>query len=554
MIFIQFLISLAGATFLLLFAVRLVQTSIDRAFGSSFKRIVSGNQNPFKAAPIGLALALVLQSSTAVSLLVAEFTSTGVLGIGAAIAAVLGADLGSAIVVKILSFRLDWLTPALLAIGGFLFLKTSGKTSIQIGRMLMGLGFILLALQLLRQTMDPIRDSAFLPALSNYLSSDPISTFIVGVIFAFIMHSSVAVVLMCVTLVAIATIPFDVGVSLILGANLGSALIPIWLTRLRSVEVRRIPIANLLMRGSIAIIALFAIQYPNVYKMIEGDGTAVQLVLIHVGFNALLLIFVPFSNLIGQFMIWCMPDNASATKSTEDINIHSALDKNLIKDPEQAITCLRREVLRMGQLAEAAIRPIMSYYREGDLEQITLAKDRDLEINNALSSIRRFVIDVSEETLSKRQKRDMRRLIEYAINLETAGDVVAKRLLPLAATKAKQNIMFSEEGRLEIVRLHEGVMENIGIALNVIINEDVESARRLLEEKADIATRERTSRKKHLKRLQLGTERSLESSDLHLETLRALKEFNSQICSIAYAILHREGLLLNSRLVEIADS
>ena len=98
--------------------------------------------------------------------------------------------------------------------------------------------------------------------------------------------------------------------------------------------------------------------------------------------------------------------------------------------------------------------------------------------------------------------------------------------------------------------MHEQVLSNISLAANVLISDDLESARLLLEEKTECAARERSSRKKHLSRLQAGAQISFESSNIHLETLRALKDLNSQIATVAFPILLRGGQLLETRLIE----
>ncbi len=172
MTIISFLVQLAGATMLLLFAVRMVRTGIERAFGPSFQRAVVSTRSPITAASTGIVLAIVLQSSAAVALLVAGFSGTGSITFATGLAMVLGADLGSALLIQILSFKLEWLVPVLLAIGGGFFIKSESRKVKQAGRIILGIAFILISLRFLRETMDPIRDSAFLPSIAGYLEKD----------------------------------------------------------------------------------------------------------------------------------------------------------------------------------------------------------------------------------------------------------------------------------------------------------------------------------------------------------------------------------------------
>ena len=538
---------------LLLYAVRMVQTGIERAFGASFQRIITKNDNPFSSAAIGTVLAMVLQSSAAVALLTAGFASVGTLNFAAGLAVVLGADFGSAIVVQLLSFRLDWLVPILLAVGGWFFVKTDKRILKQAGRILLGIAFILLSLRFLRETMDPIRDSAFLPAIAAYLENDFLTAFLIGSSIAVLMHSSVAVVLMCVTLVAIEAIPLAAGISLVLGANLGSAVIPVWLSRDMSAAARRIPLANLFLRGVLAVIVLFVINSFNLVQYLGDVGPQQSVVFAHLAFNALLLTCLPFTYMLKAPFERFIPDEDVPVEEEENVMVISALDETVLSSPRLSFACLRREVLRMSQLVEHMMRPVMERYADGDLDMIKATRLEDKYVNQALDGIRHYVAGMPGSKMSKEDTRKVRELAEYAINLETAGDIVAKRLMQLAAEKANKEIRFSEAGWDELLNMHEKVVANMIFAFDVLISEDVESARLLMEEKNDLAKRERKSRKRHLKRIRHNEEVSLESSDLHLETLRALKELNSQIASIAYPILFRHGQLLETRLVDDID-
>ena len=546
-----FLINLGGATFLLLYAVRMVQTGIERAMGPSFRRIVTAHSDShLRTALAGVLLAIILQSSTAAGLLASGFAATSLLTFSGGLAVVLGADFGSALVIQILSFRPDWLIPILLVAGGYLFLKVEARTLRQWGRILLGIAFILLALRFIGDAVHPIRDSPFMPAIAGYLKSDFITAFLVGAAVTFIMHSSVAAILMTVTFVVLGVLSPNAGVSVVLGANLGAATLLIWLSRDMVTKARRIPIANLVLRGTGAVLALFLVNLTPVLSWLEGVAPGQRLVLAHMGFNALvLLLSFPLLKLIERPLIACFPGR-SEVAPVDGFRTLSALDRSVVDRPSLALASLTRELLRMTQIVEVMAGPVMDYYESGDEVAIKATKALDFDLNRALDDVRRYVALVPREGQTKEQYRRVRELVEYAISLETAGDIIAKGLLSLAVEKNRNRLKFSQEGHQELALLHERVMANMKLAFNVLLSEDIESARLLLEEKSEMATQERKSRKRHLKRLREGAEESLESSDIHLETLRALKDLNSQIAAIAYPILVRGGQLLETRLVD----
>jgi phosphate:Na+ symporter len=555
MVIISFLISLAGATMLLLFAVRMVRTGIERSFGASFKRLLTENNNMIGSSITGVILAVVLQSSAAVTLLVTGFAASGYLAFPVGLSIVLGGDLGSALIIQILSFRLDWLVPVLLTIGGWLFVKIENRKWRQMGRILLGIAFILISLQFLRAAVEPIRDSAFLPAIASYLARDFITAFLVGASLAFVMHSSVAAILMCVTLTHIGALPFAAALSILLGANLGSAIIPIWHTRGMPLEARRIPFANLILRGAWAIVILLVINklaHPD-HLILASAGQS--LVYAHIAFNlTLLLLVLPFSRILETPFQALFPAGPKTGSDAAGLEQSSALDETVIANPRLAIASIKRELLRMLDMVERMFIPVPEIYKTGDKTLIKMMREQDAPINAALSEIRSYVASLPMENYTKPEAKIVRGLMEYAIRLETAGDVISKRLTAIAAEKRDKNMEFSSEGFSELVRLHEAITANLKLASNVLISDDLESARLLVMEKTEIKHIERKSRKRHLKRLQEGRAESFETSDLHLETLSALRDINAHISAVAYPILYRNGQLLETRLIQDMDA
>ena len=556
MVIIQFLLELAAATILLLFAVRMVQTGIERAFGASFRRLMTGSRARVRASLAGLALAAIMQSSVAVAMLVAGFVGAGTLSFQIGLPAMLGADLGSALVIQFLSMEISWLAPLLLVGGGVMFLKSRSAMPKQIGQAVLGVALILVALELMRATVMPIRDSAFLPQISALLERDFLTAFLVGAVLTFVMHSSVAAVLMFVTLVAIGALPLMVGISLMLGANLGSSLLPVWMTRAMPPKARHVPAVNALLRGSATIIMVIVVNRSPLIEVLPDVGDGQKIILGHVMFNALLLLAVPFSGLLGQMTGRLIPEPLVGHEDTP-AHYRSVLNPAALDAPSLAMACIRREIHRMLQIVEEMMLPVMDLIEDFDKDRMARIVEKDSVINEALDGTRRYVAELSgpngpqngPQNGRANHRKELRNLLEFAIAIEAAGDVVSKTLSQLAVTRARDDIRFSPEGLAELRGMHDRVVANIALAGNVLVSGDVGIARRLLEEKGEFTCRQRKSRKSHLKRLAKGRVESLESSDLHLETGLAFKEFNSHIASIAYPILSREGQLLDSRLI-----
>ena len=545
---LTFAVQLAGATMLLLFAVRMVRSGIELAFGSSIKRYVTGTSNLAAGAVTGLFLAVILQSSAAVTLLVTGFAGTGVLTFASGLPVIIGADLGSALIIQVLSFKVDWIMPALLAIGGFLYLKSERRSFKQAGIIILGIAFILISLRFLRETVIPIKDSNFLPAIASYLESDHLTAFIIGAVLTFVMHSSVAAILMCVTIVALDAMPVSAGIAIVLGANLGSSLIPIWLGRGLNNQAQRLSIANLFIRGAGAVLALFLFSRLPLPPWIYGMGNAQALINVHLLFNCSLLLALPVCRFFERPLKLLLPD----VKAEESFNplLRSALDENALDKPSVAFASVQREVLRMAQIVEGMVSPVMELYADYDHSRMKAITEQDLIVNKCLDDIKRYAVSIPDKSMDQESRHKLRELTEYAIALEAAGDIVVKQLLQLAKQKSKKGAQLSKDGSAELVTMHERLLSNMTLAMNLLISNDLESARLLLEEKTEMVRQERSSRKKHLKRLGKGSAISFESSNIHLETLNALAQFNNRVASIAFPILYRGGQLLETRLIE----
>lgn len=543
------LLNLAGAVTLLLWAVRMVRTGVERSQQPVLRRVLRESKGGrLRAAGIGAGVAVLLQSSTAVMILAAGFAASGALSLGTGLALMLGADLGSALVVQILSIDLHWLSPLLLVVGGAIFFKGRTRELRQLGRILVGIALVLVSLEMIGEATAPLRDAELLPGIVTYLSGDFVSAFLIGAAFTWLVHSSIASILLIGAMAAQGLVPIELGVSLMLGANLGGGLIGVGLTRQSAIEAQRIAWGNLLFRGIGAILALvlFHLLEPPLDWL--GGGPARQIFTLHLAFSvALLLLCLPLTSPMAKLVARLVKPRLTAEQLANPLSAAtSALDHAVIEVPALAHASATRELLRMAEIIERMLMPLMELYETGDPEKIRQVRRLEEAVDQAQSEIKLYLakIDYSDEADARRG----RELSSFAINLEYVGDAITKTLLKLAETRRDQKLRFSAEGWRELNELHHRVMANMQLALNVLVSEDRESARQLLAEKDAMRMAERASYGKHLKRLQSGAVESIETSNIHLETVRALKTINSLFAGVAYPILSGSGELLDSRL------
>jgi len=545
------LINVAGAIALLLWSVRMVRTGFERAKGNELRAAVRRSANGrLKAALMGTGIAMLLQSSTAVAVLATGFAATGVLSVAQGIALLLGADLGSAIVAKILSFNVQGLIPIFLIVGGLLFFKGHTGYVRQFGRIFLGIGMILISLQQLGHATTPLQHSAFLVDVMHYLNTDIITSFLIGVLVTWLFHSSVASVLLMATLVGQSVVPFGAAIAYVLGANIGSGLIAYTLTREQPAISRRIPIANLIFRILIASVVLVLFNLRPIPAPPSMVTAATWVMYFHVAFNTMLLITcLPLTGLMEKITQRLMPDNSQQNENIDALEqLHSVLDPSIVHSPQLALASASRECLRMADVVNVMLTPVMNLYEAPDEMASNRISDLEIQVNKMHSDIKLYVAEIDDENLSEQDKSRKLALINFAVNLESAGDIIVKNLLPLADSKHKECLTFSTQGWSELTELHKQVTNNMHLSFNTLISSNQTCARRLVEEKDRIRVLEQQSNEHHFQRLQSGAAASVETSNIHLETIRALRQINSLFAAVAYPILSQSGDLLDSRL------
>ncbi|MFZ9133013.1 MAG: Na/Pi cotransporter family protein [Gemmobacter sp.] len=542
------LLHLAAAVMLLLWAVRMVRTGMERALGatlSEWLRRAEGSM--IAAAGAGLALAVLFQSATAVGILSAGFVAGGSLSAGAALVAVLGADLGSALVVRFLAFDLTGLVPVLILSGAVMFLKFERRGMRQAGRIVLGIAFVLMALQMIGEATGTLRESALLPAVIRYLEGDPLTAFVVVALLTWGMHSSVAMVLVLVALTQKGVLPVQAAVPMVLGANFGAGLVALWLARAMPPPALRVLLGNLMLRGGLAVAALavFIAVAPDLGWL--GARPEVQVVHLHVMFNlGVLVVAAPLVMPVMRLCALMLPDPVLPQDAARVRR--SALDRAVIDQPTLALASAKRELLTLGETVGEMLVPAIDVLADPKAARIAALKTIGQEVNALHSAIKLYVAEVNRHDLSGAETLQGIELTDFAINLERVGDIVAKTLLPLAEDKARLGVRFSDEGWSELRGMHARVRANLQLALNVLVSGDAGSAQALMREKEAMRRLERESQDQHFSRLARGNADSLATSNLHLEAVRAFKEINSLLVTVAHPILAERGLILQSRL------
>ncbi len=539
------LLNLLAAVALLVWGTHLVRTGVLRVFGANLRRLLARSLgNRLRAVLAGIGVTALVQSSTATSLMTASFVGQGLIALPAALAVMRGADIGTALMSVFFSFDLSWLSPLFIFSGVMLFLLGKHHSLGRVGRVLIGLGLMLLALQLVQQATEPLVAAPAVRALLASLGSDVLLEITVGAVLAVLAYSSLAVVLLIATLAASAALPLDVALGLVLGANLGSGLLAVLTTARASPEVRQVTLGNLLFKllGVALAAPAVGLWLTHAHPWLHNVSSTV--VLFHLSFNVLMSLgFIGLTHGVAQLVQRLLPVRPDPTQTRP-----RHLDPSALATPSLAISCAAREALRQADVVETMLVGMLEVIQRNDLALSQSLRRLDDTVDTLYSAIKYYLTKISREALSEEESRRWTDIISFTINMEQVGDIVERILIDIEDKKIRQGHDFSEAGLREICALHQRLLDNLRLGMGVFLNGNLRDAQRLLEEKARFRDLERECASAHLQRLSHNSVASIETSSLHIDLLSDLKRVNSHICSIAYPILDLAGVLAPSRL------
>lgn len=541
------LFDLVGGVALLLWGLHMVRSGIVRAFGSGLRRFLAvALRNRFLAFTAGLVVTALLQSSTATGLMTASFVAGGEVDLVPALAIMLGANVGTTLIVQALSFNVSAVAPVLFLVGVTAF-KRGGQTRTRdLGRVAIGVGLMVLSLHMLLDTLAPAENAPAVRTLLGAMTSEPLLCLLTAAALTWIAHSSVAVVLLVMSLAYTGFIPPSAALALILGANLGSAINPLLEASAGDNPAsRRLPAGNLLNR-LVGCVLLLPFLHPlaRLLSHIEPNPSRMAADF-HTAFNlALAIIFIfPLSG-VAALLGRLLPERAKQSDASTPLY----LDETALTTPSVALACAAREILHIGDVVEMMLRRAGTAIMTDDRKLVAEVCRMDDAVDRLDEAVKRYVTKITRESLNESDGRRAMEIVSFSINLEHVGDIIDKNLMDSAAKKIKRQIVFSSEGVAELEAFHQEVCDNLKLAFTVFISGDVRIARQLIAEKTNLRATEFAAAENHLARLRQGRRESMESSSLHLDILRDLKRIHSHICSVAYPVLERAGELQPNRL------
>lgn len=544
------LLNFGGFTALLLWGIHMVQSGVQRAFGTRL-RSVMGRALDTKTRSFftGLGITAAVQSSTATGLMITSFAAGGMVSLLPGLAAMLGANVGTTIIVQLLSFNLSAVAPAFILAGVWLFRRHQPSRRRDIGRTLIGFGLLLLALHELVQLLTPLQSSPAVRVLLNALADQPVFALILAAIMTWAAHSSVAVVVLIMSMAAQGLVTPALAFALVLGANLGTAINPVLEGPVSGdPAARRLPIGNLGTRIAGCALALLLLPWiPAAMHWLTADP-ARAVANFHTLFNVVVaLLFLPVLRPYSDLLVRALPKQSDPDDPSRPLY----LDESAHEVAGIALGNASREALRLSDMLQSLLGMARASLLNDNRHRIGHAHYLCSAINRLDILITTYVATLDQESMSKTDHQRMNDTLNFTKNVTRAANVVCTGLLEHSEALAKKGWSLDPAQREALVSVMDRLMRNQRRMAALFVAEDVRSARYLAYEKDHFRKLEAEATEQHLQEIKSGKLKHAEIGSFFLNILRDAKTVNSHLVeAAAYPVLARHNELLPNRLRE----
>jgi phosphate:Na+ symporter len=537
------LLDIAGYVALLLWGTHMVTSGVLRGYGSALRRWLGRYLEHRPAAfAFGICLTALLQSSTATGLMATSFAANGFLGLAPGLAVMLGANVGTTLIVQVMSFDISVVAPVMVLLGYAIHRRSDDARYENLGRVGIGLGLMLLSLHLLVVSLAPVENAQALRAVLQSLGSEPVLAVLVAALMTWLFHSSVAMVLLIASLASAGVVDAPGALALVLGANLGGTLPA--LLEAHTPVARRLPLGNLLVRAFGCVVCL-PLLHPLAQWLAPLGATPARIAVnFHTAFNlGLAVLFILPVERMAQLLVRLLPE----PPRPDDPGVAQYLDEGALDSANVALANAARESMRMADMVEGMLKGLVEVFGKDDRNRAAAISRMDPWLDRLGMAIREYLAELGGEALNEEDGERSQEILAFVINIEHIGDITANNLMEFAAKKAERGQDFSAEDAQDLHAMHSLVMESLSLGLTVFLRGDVRAAQQLVARKETLWRLENEASERHIRALRERRDGG-GGGDVYLRILRDLKRIHSHLAALAYLPLERAGLLQN-RLV-----
>ncbi|OYT13839.1 MAG: sodium:phosphate symporter [Bacteroidetes bacterium 4572_114] len=551
------IMGLLGGLVLFLYGMEKMSEGLKKSAGEGMRKILSAlTNNRIIGLAVGAFVTMVIQSSSATTVMLVSFAQAQLLTFGQTLSVILGANIGTTVTAQLIAFKLtDY--AFLMIIAGFALTIFSKKDSYKyLGESLLGFGILFLGMKIMSDSMRPLRDyGPFINIMKDL--ENPIYGLIIGAAFTALIQSSSAFTGIVIVLAQQGLLSLDAGIPLLLGANIGTCVTAGLASLGASREAKRVALAHVIFNTAGAVFFLFWV--PDFADLVrwaspvsDADGiqklaaeTPRQIANAHTFFNvSVALVFLPFTALLSKAVLKILPRRESE-KAIEVVTWH--LDDKALSTPGLAIDLCHAEVGRMAKILRRMLRAIVHPLfndEEGTdnvhkhltiIEGIEMREDK---IDFLQDKVTGYLLKLGRQELSEGQSREVFNLISIVGDMEAIGDIIHRDMFPLIAKKRALKIDFSNEGHEEIIVYHAKIYKQLMRLEATFSEHKFKKAQKIVSKEVKYADLEAEFKIKHLERLKEEKKESIATHEIHMELMDHLKQISVYVTEIAKSVVN----------------
>ena len=534
------IVNLSGGLAIFLLGLNFLKEAIQHFAGERLRLVIQQfTSNRLLGLFWGAIFTVVLQSSTAMTVMLVGLTQSGLISLFQAMPILLGADIGTTITVQLISFRLDRFALLLVAIGFGLFFFGKRYRNKFLGQFILGFGLIFYGIRVLILSSEPLNNSQLFALILRYFGENQFVCLLFSTVITALIHSSAATLGIVISLAISGNMTLEVAIPFIYGANIGTCFTALLAGIGSNADGKRTAAAHIIFK--IIGVGLFyplSGYFAEVVRM-TGTNIARQIANAHTMFNiSIALLLLPFSKVSAEFLKRFFVDSEREAEEFAP----KYLDRTALGTPALALGYASRELMRMSAIVESMLKDTIRVFVEHDMDLLEDIQKRDDKVDILEREIKLYVVNIDRSFYTKEQTKLEFDIISFASDLENVGDLINRTILEMARKMIKMGYRFSEDGVREITEFHKDVMEGYRLAITAFDTDSEELARQAIRHKEKLVEKEKELKEAHIQRLHLGLKESINTSSIHLELLSHLRRANSITTRIAYAILERKNL------------
>ena len=543
---------LFGGMGMFLYGMEMMSDGMKVTAGNSMRTILEKlTSNKYLAVLVGAFVTMVIQSSSATTVMLVSFVNSGLLAFSQALGVILGSNIGSTVTAQIVAFKVTDYALLLIATGSIMSLFSKKETIKNLGLVVLGFGLLFYGMKVMSDTMKPLRSD---PAFNSILTSfeNPFLGILAGAIFTALVQSSSATTGIVITLASGGSITLEAGIPLIFGANIGTCITALLAGLNTSRDAKRVAVAHVTF--NVIGVLLFCFWIPTFADIISQTSQNIprQIANAHTIFNIIAsVVFIPFTGFIAKTIIHYFPDKEVDRNIEKPAVLH--LDDSLVSQPEAAINNAQAEIKGVVGLTERVVGTLVRPFIKGQ-ELIDIENtDQDLmsgmnqrieKISFLNQKISEYLITASKSDLSSNQSKELFTLVSIVNYLSSMNDLIKVRFVSLVSKKEGINEDFSDTDQQEAIDYHKRLIKQVNRLDKFFIKFDKEKMEKIIIKGKENTDFEKKYKLDRIERMKTSSEADIKSSEinqLHSQLMDMLKQVNIFINLIASSLIELES-------------